>query len=264
LFDAIPLRRPEWANQRLRGLKNMLMRAASQAADRVIAISNAGAEEVVEHFGIRPDRVRVVPLGVDAELFAPRPAEATHAALARLGLNAGYFLFVGTLQPRKNVDGLLRAYGSLPESIRRVRQLVIVGRVGWGVEALRGELLSQRPGGRCVWMDYVAPADLPDLYAGAQALVFPSLAEGFGLPMLEALAAGIPVIASDLPALRESGGTHATYVRAGDSAALADAMHAVHELAESPDAVEARREYARAFTWGACAARTLDVYRELI
>ena len=264
LFDAITLRRPEWANRRLRWIKNMLMLAAARAADRVIAISNAGAEEIVEHFGVRPDRVRVIPLGVDAKLFVPGPPEATRSTIARLGLREGYFLFVGTLQPRKNIQGLLAAYASLPEHVRRDRQLVIAGRVGWDADELRDELLRQRAAGRCIWLEYADARDLPALYAHAQALVLPSLAEGFGLPVIEALATGIPVIASDLPALRETGGAFATYVRAGDSAALAEAMRAMHDHVESADAAETRRRYAQSFSWRACASRTVEVYRELV
>ena len=264
LFDAITLRRPEWANRRLRWIKNMLMLAAARAADRVIAISNAGAEEIVEHFGVRPDRVRVIPLGVDAKLFVPGPPEATRSTIARLGLREGYFLFVGTLQPRKNIQGLLAAYASLPEHVRRDRQLVIAGRVGWDADELRDELLRQRAAGRCIWLEYADARDLPALYAHAQALVLPSLAEGFGLPVIEALATGIPVIASDLPALRETGGAFATYVRAGDSAALAEAMRAMHDHVDSANAAETRRRYALGFSWRACASRTLEVYRELV
>jgi len=264
LFDAITLRRPEWANRRLRGMKNMLMLAAARAADRVIAISNAGAEEVVEHFGVRPEKVRVVPLGVDAGRFLAGRSETTRSTIARLGLREGYFLFVGTLQPRKNLEGLLAAYATLPEHVRRDRQLVIAGRLGWDADPLRDELLRQRAENRCVWLDYAAASDLPALYAHARALVLPSLAEGFGLPVIEALAAGIPVIASDLPALRETGGAFATYVRAGDTAALAEAMRAVHDLVESPDSVAPRREHARGFSWRTCANRTVEVYRELV
>ena len=263
LFDAISLRNPEWASPHWRSLKNMLMRGASQTADRVIAISHAAAVEVIEHFGVRPERVRVVPLGVDSSLFSPRAPAAVSSTLGRLGLRHGYFLFVGTLQPRKNVIGLLQAYASLPESIRRTRQLVIAGKVGWRAEELREQLLRGRADNRCVWLDYVAPGDLPPLYAGARALVLPSLAEGFGLPILEALAVGVPVIASDLPALRESGGRVTTYVPAGDPAALSEAMRAMHELVETSGAAHERREHARGFSWRACAERTLAVYREL-
>jgi len=222
------------------------------------------SEEIVEYFGVRPDRVRVIPLGVDAKLFVPGPPEATRSTIARLGLREGYFLFVGTLQPRKNIQGLLAAYASLPEHVRRDRQLVIAGRVGWDADELRDELLRQRAAGRCIWLEYADARDLPALYAHAQALVLPSLAEGFGLPVIEALATGIPVIASDLPALRETGGAFATYVRAGDTAALAEAMRAMHDHVDSANAAETRRRYALGFSWRACANRTLEVYRELV
>jgi len=263
LYDAIPLHHPEWANRSWRRVKNVLIRSAARNADLVIAISRAGAAEIVEHFGVAADRVRVVPLGVDARFFESPPPERVEATLARHGLRSGYYLFVGTLQPRKNVVGLIAAYKRIPERIRRERQLVIAGKAGWGVEALREELSRHRSEGQCMWLDYVPGEDLPDLYAGAAALVFPSLAEGFGLPVLEALAAGAPVIASDLPALREVGETLASYVPPGDQDALAEGMRTADAARESPEARSVRRAHARGFSWRSCAERTLSVYREL-
>ena len=146
------------------------------------------------------------------------------STLLRRGLEAGYFLFVGTLQPRKNVEVLLDAYEALPQTIRRRRQLVIVGKYGWNVDTLRRRLEDARSQNRCVWLDYVPREEFYHLYAGAGTFVFPSLAEGFGLPILEALARGLPIIASDLPVLRDLGAHLVTYVNARDTDALTDAM----------------------------------------
>jgi alpha-1,3-rhamnosyl/mannosyltransferase len=262
IHDAIPLSHPQWANQRLRPVKNWLLRQCAQAADAVIAISAAAVDELEVHYRIPRARVRIVPLGVHARWFE-RPDPATIAStLARHGLQPGYILHVGTLQPRKNLDALISAYESLSSSIRAERQLVLVGKYGWGAEALRDRLERLKAGRRIVWVDYVEDDELHALYCGAGMFVFPSLAEGFGLPVLEALAVGLPVIASDLPSLRELAQGHARFVSANCTDAIADAI-ATQDAAHDARSVEARRDHARTFTWKACAVRTLDVYREL-
>jgi glycosyltransferase involved in cell wall biosynthesis len=264
VHDAIPLSNPEWANARLRGLKNLIIRAGVQRADLVIAISRAIVPEIVEHYAIPESRVRVIPLGVD-RIWSEEPlSELVEDALSKYGLVPGYFLFVGTLQPRKNVIALLRAYDRLPPRVRDARQLVIVGRFGWGVDKLRLELIRRRVKHRCVWLEYVDRDALRCLYSGAGAFVFPSLAEGFGLPVLEALSAGLPVVATDLPVLREVAGSMAEFTAPSDIDALSEAMARAVEAAVSAAVVGARRAHARAFDWRTCAVRTVEVYREVM
>lgn len=264
LYDAIPLAHPQWANPTLRSIKNWLLRACAQRADLVIAISHAAASELTEHYRIPRERIRIVPLGVHPRWFE-RPAERTiDEALARRGLRPGYVLHVGTLQPRKNLDALLTAYERLPSSIRRERQLVLVGKYGWAAQSLRARLRALQPQGRVVWLDYVERDELRALYHAAGMFVFPSLAEGFGLPVLEALACGLRVIASDLPALREVLGERALWIDATRPDAIADAIVRVDASADDATLRFAHREYARTFTWQACATRTLAAYREVV
>ena len=262
LHDAIPLAHPEWANSRARRFKNRLLRGFARSAARCIAISHAAVAELVEHYAIDPALIRVVPLGVDACWFEQPSEQTIEAVLGSRRLARGYFLHVGTLQPRKNVDVLVTAYERLPNEIRARRQLVIAGKYGWGVPALRERLCSLRGAGRVIWLDYVDADTLRALHYGAQASVFPSLAEGFGLPVLEALATGLPVIASDLPALREVAQQHATYVSPHDVDEISDAMRFAAEVNEAADTA-ARQSHARTFSWQRCARQTLDVYREL-
>ena len=263
VYDAIPIAHPQWANQRLRSFKNWLLKQSVSNADRVIAISEAARDEVISNYGIRAERTRVVPLGIDDAWFDPVDERVMTNTLTRRKLERGYFLFVGTLQPRKNVEALLDAYEALPQEIRRERQLVIVGKYGWNAETLRQRLENARPLNRCMWLEYVPRDELHQLYAGAGAFVFPSLAEGFGLPILEALSKGLPIIASDLPVLRELGAHHATYVDATRREHVTAAMAAIAALGSSEADRAKRRAHARPYTWGACAERTLNVYREL-
>ena len=264
VYDAIPLAHPEWANRRLRRIKNWLLRSSVSRADLVIAISKAVVAELVEHYRIPESRIRVVPLGVDPRWMEPPPAERVRETLARHRLQPGFFIFVGTLQPRKNLETLLAAYDRLPSRAVRERQLVVVGKYGWGAEDLRQELVRRTADGRCMWLDYVDSGVLRDLYSAAGAFVFPSLAEGYGLPVLEALGAGLPIVASDLPVLREVAGTMASYVPARDAEAMAAAMLDAVEDAQSSSVREARRAHARSADWRTCALRTAEVYRELL
>jgi len=263
LYDAIPLAHPEWANARLRQVKNWLLRAAARNADRVIAISHAAAHEVRCHYKVSDDRIRVVHLGVDEGWFDPTGA-CDEVIVRDLGLQPGYVLFVGTLQPRKDVATLLGAYDALPRDVRDSRQLVIVGKYGWGAEPLRLELEARRPQGRVVWLRYLPLDRLRAVYRAAGAFAFPSLAEGFGLPVLEALASGVPVAASDIPAVREVAQTSAAYCRPGDRESLAEAILAALSAPRGAVADGVRREAARGFDWATCARGTLAVYRELL
>src|SRR5204862_844566 len=127
-YDAIPLKHPEWANPRLRAMKNWLLRQCAQAADAVVAISNAAVADLVDHYGIPPARIRVIPLGVDPRWFDRPPAEHIATTLHTYRLTRGYWLHVGTLQPRKNLDALVTAYERLPPALQAARQLVLVGK----------------------------------------------------------------------------------------------------------------------------------------
>jgi alpha-1,3-rhamnosyl/mannosyltransferase len=264
LYDAIPLLQPGWGNPRLRALKNRVLAWAAVNADRVIAISRPAVAEVAEAYRIAPDRIRVVPLGIDSRWTDEPPADRVASTLDRYRLRAGYFLFVGTLQPRKNLAMLVSAFERLPPERRYGRQLVIAGRCGWGVDALRESLERRRSEGEVVWLDHVDDDRLRDLYAGAGTFVFPSLAEGFGLPLLEALGAGLPVIASDLEVLREVAGGLACYLPAGDADGWTAALEAAATSTPDPAAVAPRLAWALRFDWTRCAASTVEVYRELL
>jgi alpha-1,3-rhamnosyl/mannosyltransferase len=267
LHDALPIQYPEWCNPRLRRLKNWLQRKAARKADHVIALSHFVVPELVQCFGVDERRVSVVPCGVDHEwLAAPAPSEVD-ATLARHGLRPGYFLFVGTLQPRKNVGRLLEAYLSLPHAVRAERQLVIVGAPGWRC----GELLRQldralRDGAQVMWLNSLADGQaLRHVYAGAGVFVFPSLYEGFGIPLVEAFAAGVPVVASNTSSVPEVAGGAALETDPLDAAAIADAMLAlVREHALRERCIAAGRARAAQLTWQATARQTAAVYRAVL
>jgi glycosyltransferase involved in cell wall biosynthesis len=267
LHDALPIKYPEWCNPRLRSLKNWLQRKAAQKADHVIALSHFAVDELVECFGVDPHRVSVVPCGVDDEWLVQPAPERVAATLAQLKLDPGYFLFVGTLQPRKNVERLLQAWLALPRAIRAERALVIVGARGWRCEALVAQLrAAQADGENVVWFDQLTDSQqLHDLYAGAGVFVFPSLYEGFGIPLVEAFASGLPVVASNASSLPEVSQGAALEVDPLDAGAMQEAMLAlVRDDAMRARCIAAGHARAAQLTWHETARQTAAVYHSVL
>jgi alpha-1,3-rhamnosyl/mannosyltransferase len=267
LHDALPISHPEWASPKMRKLKNWLQAKAARKAQHVITGSHYSIRELVEHFGVDENKISVVHHGVAAHWFDAPSAEERDITLALHGLRQGYFLFVGTLQPRKNVERLLDAYLALPPVLRSARQLVIVGQPGWRSEELVKRIKdAQQRGENVVWLDQLTDArHLRHVYAGAGTFVFPSLHEGFGLPLLEAFAAGVPVACSNTTSLPEVANGAAVEF---DPLSVGDITAAMTTLARD-DAVRNRciaagQRRALELTWDEAARRTVAVYHEVL
>lgn len=267
LMDAIPLSHPEWVRTRFAPLKRWLWRRAAGWADRILTISSYSKGQLVEHFGLPDDRIDVTPLGVDPRRFERVARDERLAVLRRLGLpEGGFFLFVGTLQPRKNVERALDAHARLPARLREALPFVVVGRAGWGCEALvrRLEAAESDSSGQVRWLRYLPEADLQALMQSASALVFPSLCEGFGLPVVEAFAAGLPVVTSTTTSLPEVAEGAALLVDPASVDAITEAMVAVVEAPGlASRLVDAGTRRAHELSWAACAAATLRCYRRV-
>jgi glycosyltransferase involved in cell wall biosynthesis len=255
IHDLSYLRTPDTVSAASARYTDLVPRGLRRAAV-VLTPSRAVADEVVAAYRVDPELVVPTPLGVDADWFtATAPPRSW---LATRGLPERYLLFVGTPEPRKNLPVLLEALRALrAEPGVDVPPLVLVGPQGWG-PALD---VAGLPRGAVVAAGYLDDGDLRSLVAGAVALCFPSRYEGFGLPPLEALAAGTPVVAADIPAVREVvgvvAGKAARLVPPSDPDAFADALTGVLGGAVDPGAGRAR---ARAFTWRRTAELTLAAY----
>jgi glycosyltransferase involved in cell wall biosynthesis len=267
IHDLTYLRHPEMVTAASARYRDLVPRALRRGATVCTPTAAVGAE-VADAYRLPPERLVVTPLGVGPAWRAATPPDL--AWLAASGLPERYLLFVGNREPRKNLPTLLAAYrellaGRVPGAGRGgsgsgVPPLVLVGPAGWG-EALD---LAGLPAEAVRTPGYLPEDDLARVVAGAAALVFPSWYEGFGLPALEALACGTPVVATDLPALREVLGDQAELVPPGDAAALADALARVLDDPGGEPARSARRARAAAFTWAACARATLSAYHRAL
>lgn len=268
LYDLIPLRYPA-AHFPPRRLDSRIGYARYlhllQRADRLIAISEATRRDAIERLGIAPERIVVTPLAVDERRFYPRPPAEIAAVGARYGLRQPYFLHVGAATYHKNTETLLRAF----DLFRREggqQALYIAGK--WTPRALAA-LTSAYPrlsaAGDVRVLGFVPDDDLPGLYGGADVLVYPSLIEGFGLPVLEAMRCAVPVLTSRTSSLPEVGGEAALYVDPLDADEMAAALC---RLAAQPDlrADLAARGLQRAglFSWSRTAEQTMRVYAELL
>jgi glycosyltransferase involved in cell wall biosynthesis len=235
-----------------------LVRAHADRADHVIVSSHYAAREVVRHLELPPDKVSVCSPGVPDWAHAiGRERGATRAAGKSI-------LFVGTLEPRKNVGVLIEAYARLRERRMDAPRLVLAGRAR---SSINHELrrLDQPPlAGHVSTLGYVSDALRHDLYRDARMLVLPSLEEGFGLPVLEAMACGVPVVISNRGSLPEVAGDAASPVDPADATALADEMERLLEPAIANDASSRGLARAARYSWEACAAAARSAYRAAV
>jgi alpha-1,3-rhamnosyl/mannosyltransferase len=231
-------------------------------ADALIAVSEATRCDAVRILNLSPEKIRVIHHGVSDTFFSVTPKDAD-AVRTRHGLHHPYFLFVGTIEPRKNLDLLLNAYGALPSSIRDEFDLVLAGSPGWAHSEIMARLREPAPGLR--YLGYVPEQDLPGLVAGAAAFVYPSLYEGFGLPVIQAMAAGTPVITSSVSALRETAGGAALLI---DPRSQADLRGAMRDLVTSPsrraELIDLGRSNAHRFSWSECARQSLQFFEDVL
>jgi alpha-1,3-rhamnosyl/mannosyltransferase len=252
------------AGAAVRAVGRRLPRAVERA-DAVIAVSHATREEIIKMLNVNPAKVFTIYNGV-GEAFAPRKAAATQSVLERYGLNYNsYVLAVGTLEPRKNIRRLCRAYRALPQALRRRYPLVLAGGRGWRQGEFSTELTALQREGHLIATGYLGAHDLSRLYAGAALCVYPSLYEGFGLPVVEAMASGTAVMTSACSSLPEVAGDAAWLVDPHDEAAIRKALRALLED-EARRAELGRRgiERAKLFRWEETARQTLNVYRHVL
>ncbi len=242
----------------------LMMPRFLRRADRIIAISQHTARDVTRLLGIAPERITVIHEGVNPAYRRIKDPASLAAMRQRYGLPDRYILFFGTIEPRKNLVRLLEAYAALFQQAGAWPTLVIAGRPGWLVAPVFERVKTLGLEAQVRFTDWVAEADIPALMSAAELFVFPSLYEGFGLPPLEAMACGVPVVSSSTSSIPEIVGDAGLLVDPLDTGALTAAMRAALVDADLRAGLRARG-LARAaqFTWEATARKTIAVYEGL-
>jgi glycosyltransferase involved in cell wall biosynthesis len=237
----------------------VLPRALPRCA-RIIVPSNAVADSVAALPGVAPDRIEIIPLGIDDEFHEPLADGQVRALRQRLQLPDRFLLFVGNQEPKKGLEVLVRALVRLPLA----PPLVIAGKRAWGMGGLDDLIRDSGLSESIIFTGYLPDEDLPPLYAAAEWLVFPSIYEGFGLPPLESMACGTPVIASDGGALPETTGDACVRVPAGRAGPLAEAIEACWaDPGKRESLIRKGRKQARRFSWRTHAQAVRKVYAEV-
>ena len=256
VYDVLPWKYPELFTRTNVRHQQHLVRRLTQRADRIIASSHSTRRDLMEILGLPGDRIHVVPMGVN-----PRFGRRVDAdAVARIaGVHGPYVLAVGTLEPRKNLVTTIAAVEALARDGLDI-PLVVAGGQGWRDQELRSRIAGSPA--RVIPVGRVSDEELVALYSSASCLVFPSLYEGFGLPVLEAMACGVPVIAADTTSTPEVVGDAGVLVSPLDTDGIAAAIRAVVESSElTADLRDRGMARAAEFTWARTTDMTVEVYR---
>jgi len=268
IHDLIPIFHPEWFPSGDDSVRSMLARLNPRT--HIVTVSEATRDDFCQHTGTDPARVTPIHLAASPTLFHPvTDPDARQRIRQRYQLgDAPYLLSLATFEPRKNLDRLIRSFvtiaqsGDLPAEVK----LVLVGARGWKLDQILNELAShQALQSRIVVTGFVPDAELASLYSGATGFVYPSLYEGFGLPPLEAMQCGLPVITSRIPALREVVGEAALYVSPTDTDDLCQAMvKLVRSDTLRADLAQQGLQRARLFSWSRFVAEHVALYRRIV
>lgn len=269
VHDVIPLLRPQWMYEGAEAEVRGIIASIDPGTDFVIVNSRTTGRDLRDQIELPEDRIFVTPFAASGEVFLPEPSPSRQReARRRYGIPDGpYLLSLGTLEPRKNLLHLLLAWSELLEGPAPPDgTLILVGPVGWKADPVF-KAMTEQPAlaGRVHHTGFVADEDLAAIYSGARAFVYPSLYEGFGLPVLEAMQCGVPVITSNTTSLPEVGGDAVEYVNPLDRPALVAALRRLWTDPARREELRRRgRDHSKRFSWERTAEATVSAYREMI
>lgn len=263
VYDLTFMRYPE----RLTPLRRLYLRLFTELtcrrARRILAISHSTKRDLVELLGIPDEKIVVTPLGYDQERFRPLPREAVAAFKQRKGLPDRFWLYVGTLEPRKNLVTLVNAYAALPASERR--PLVLAGGKGWMTDDLFAAIEAHALQDDITLPGFIPDEELPLWYNSAEVFIFPSVFEGFGLPVLEAMACGTPVLTSDVSSLPEVAQGAGLCLPPHDVSLWTDTLSRVYYDAAWRETAQGRGlQKAQQFSWETTARLTVAAYQDIL
>jgi glycosyltransferase involved in cell wall biosynthesis len=265
VMDVIPLSHPQFLKSQSRYIKSFLWKKLTQRADRIITISEFSKQEIIKHLGFSPEQIDVIPLGVDQRYFEKLADREKQKILQSLGIRTPFFLFIGSIQPRKNLLSLLQAHATLPRDLARQYTLVIAGKLAWDDGKTVAAIKQAVQDGRAQWLNYVTESQKKCLLQSATGLAFVSLHEGFGLPIVEAFASGLPVITSNCTSMPEVAGEAALIVDPMSQSEITQALYRLINDVELAGQLKAAG-LARTplFSWEDNTKRTSIIYQKML
>ncbi len=264
IYDLSFIRYPKAFRPHNRWYLNTFTRQSAKRAKAIIAISESTRQDVIQAFGVSPDKVHTVYCGVDP-VFKPLPASEIAAFKAKKGLPEKFILRLGTIEPRKNVEGVIKAYAFWRKQDKTAPKLFIAGGKGWYYQQVFQLVEELGLSEHIVFPGYLPQEDLPLWYNASDLFVYPSHFEGFGLPVLEAMACGTPVITSNVSSLPEVAGEAGILLHPTDTEALNQAMQTVFRNANlARDMRQKGLVQAAKFNWRKTAAQTAQIYRQTL
>jgi glycosyltransferase involved in cell wall biosynthesis len=270
IHDLAFLETPEYIVPHHREYMSRRVPQSVQKATHVIAVSEHTKRTLVSEYKVDPSKVTVVVPAIDHAKFQPATKSNIDSAKKKYGIAGEYLLFLGTTDPRKNITGIVKAYQLLPEEMRKQYKLVLAGAPGkawgWGwYDTEIDAIIAELPQGSVIRTGYVSAEDRPVLFSGAALFLWPSHYEGWGMPIVEALACGTPVVTARNSSLPEAGGDAAAYVENNQPSSISQT---IVELLNDPEKLAHMRsaglEHVKQFTWDASASRLAGVLRELV
>ncbi len=265
IHDMVYRTYPETVRGRTKHMLDLGLVRSMERADRIVTDSEFSRKEIIRYYPRFQGKIRVVPCGVDTERFHPEEDPGKLAKVKKTyGIGETYFLYLGTLEPRKNLERLIHAYGKFAKSCADPPQLVLAGGKGWLYDGIFATVQGLGLEKQVIFTQYVASEDMCALMSGALAFTFPSLYEGFGMPPLEAMACGTPVLVSDAASLPEVTGDSAVIVKAEDTDSIAAGLHRLYADADLRRCLKSEGiARAKQFSWERSARLLLEVYAEL-
>lgn len=257
---------PETVRGRTKIMLNTGLKQSMKRADIIVTDSEFSRTEIIKYFPQHETKIRVVPCGVDLQKFRPcENPERIPEVKKSLEIEGDYFLYLGTIEPRKNLERLINAYHIFAQRIKNPPKLVLAGGKGWLYDSIFQRVKDLNLSEQVIFTKYVPSEDMNPLMCGALAFVFPSIYEGFGMPPLEAMACGVPVLSSDSASLPEVTGDCAVICDAYSEESIADGLHRLYSD-ENLRKDLSRRGLDRAgnFTWDKSAEMLYNIYKELV
>jgi glycosyltransferase involved in cell wall biosynthesis len=265
VFDSIFLKSTKLSNLRLRKLKNYLLKKNMGYADHVVTITHAMKQDITQYWGIPEAEISVVHLGIESSWLTRQSAADRQRVLDKYNIDRNFILSVGTIQPRKNYMRILQAYHRLPPKVQQDTLLVVVGKQGWLCDEEIAAFEQLAAQGRIKWLQYIPLTELQTLYQASRLLLFPSLEEGFGFPVIEGFASQTPVVSSKIPVIEEVAGEAAYLVDPTSVDAIARAVQEVltDDSLRQEYIDRGQRQVAR-YSWESTVDNTIALYRQLV